>query len=183
MSATELVIRPAHAGEAPILTELCIRAKAHWGYDSQFMTAATRLLQIREDQIGAGRVLAALREADPVPCGIAAIVPLRRLHWFELSHLFVAPESFGLGIGRALFDAAVALAVEKGATHVSILSDPHAAAFYEKLGARRCGEAPSGVERNRMLPLFAFAIRCTDPQPIAPQPGPLEPGCPKQPVR
>jgi GNAT superfamily N-acetyltransferase len=158
MSPTELVIRAARAGEAPILTELCIRAKAHWGYDSQFMTAATRLLRIHEDQIGAGRVLAALRDAAPVPCGVAAIVPLRRPRWFELSHLFVAPESFGFGIGRALFDAAVALAADQGATHVSILSDPHAAAFYEKLGARRCGEAPSGVERNRMLPLFAFAI-------------------------
>jgi predicted N-acetyltransferase YhbS len=70
----------------------------------------------------------------------------------------VAPESFGLGLGRALFAAATALALEKGATHLSILSDPNAAAFYSKLGARRCGEAPSGVARNRMLPLFEFAI-------------------------
>jgi predicted N-acetyltransferase YhbS len=158
MPAPELVIRPAHAGEASILTELCVRAKAHWGYDSQFMTAATRLLRIREDQIGAGSVLTAARDPAAIPCGVAAIVPLRRRRWFELSHLFVAPESFGLDVGRALFDASVALATKKGATHVSILSDPHAAAFYEKLGARRCGEAPSGVERNRMLPLFEFAI-------------------------
>ena len=160
MSVPDIAIRSARSGEASILTELCIRAKAHWGYDSAFMAAATRLLQIREAQIGSGGVLVALRgpEAPAVPSGIAAIVPLRRPHWFELSHLFVAPESFRLGIGRALFDAAVALAADKGATHVSILSDPNAAAFYEKLGARRCGEAPSGVERNRMLPLFEFAI-------------------------
>jgi predicted N-acetyltransferase YhbS len=158
MPPTDLVIRPARTGEAPILTEVCVRAKAHWGYDSQFMRAATRLLRIREDQIGAGSVLAALQHSAQAPCGVAAIVPLRRPHWFELSHLFVVPESFRRGIGRALFDEAVALAAAKGATHVSILSDPHAAAFYEKLGARRCGEAPSGVDRNRMLPLFEFAI-------------------------
>jgi GNAT superfamily N-acetyltransferase len=158
MSATPFVIRPAHSGEAAILTELCIRAKAHWGYDSAFMTAATRLLRIRDDQIGAGSVLAALRDPASIPCGVAAIVPLRRPRWFELSHLFVAPERFGLGIGRALFAAAVARAADRGATHVSILSDPHAAAFYEKLGARRCGEAPSGVDRTRLLPLFEFAI-------------------------
>jgi GNAT superfamily N-acetyltransferase len=160
MPDIDLVIRPARAGEASTLTELCIRAKAHWGYDAQFMAAATRLLRIPEGQIGAGGVLVAVRGPDAAtrPCGVAAIAPLRRPNWFELSHLFVAPESFRLGVGRALFDAAVGLAVGKGATHVSILSDPHAAAFYERLGARRCGEAPSGVARNRMLPLFAFAI-------------------------
>jgi GNAT superfamily N-acetyltransferase len=157
MSAVELIIRPARSGEASILTELCIRSKAHWGYDSAFMTAATRLLRIGEAQIGAGGVLVALRGSE-APCGVAAIVPLRRRHWFELSHLFVAPEDFRTGIGHALFDAAVALAADRGATHVSILSDPHAAAFYQRLGARRCGEAPSGVARNRMLPLFEFAI-------------------------
>jgi GNAT superfamily N-acetyltransferase len=124
------------------------------------MLAAARLLRIREGEIGAGRVLAALRNggtASP-PSGVAAIVPLRRPHWFELSHLFVMPDDFRLGIGRTLFHSAVALARDKGATHISILSDPNAAAFYEKLGARRCGEAPSGVERTRMLPLFEFAI-------------------------
>jgi predicted N-acetyltransferase YhbS len=160
MSVPDIAIRAARSGEASILTELCIRAKAHWGYDSAFMAAATRLLRIREVHIDTGGVLVALRgpEAPAVPCGIAAIVPLRRPHWFELSHLFVAPESFRLGIGRALFDAAVARAADKGATHISILSDSNAAAFYEKLGARRCGEAPSGVERGRMLPLFEFSI-------------------------
>jgi GNAT superfamily N-acetyltransferase len=160
MSPSELVIRPARAGEAQILTELCIRAKAHWGYDAAFMVAAARLLRIREGEIGAGRVLAASPNGDPAapPCGVAAIVPLRQPHWFELSHLFVLPEDFRLGIGRTLFHSAVALARDKGATHISILSDPNAAAFYEKLGARRCGEAQSGVERTRMLPLFEFAI-------------------------
>jgi hypothetical protein len=53
--------------------------------------------------------------------------------------------------------------------HLSILSDPYAAAFYERLGARRCGESPSGVMPNRMLPLFEFAIP--------------EPGCPAPAVR
>jgi GNAT superfamily N-acetyltransferase len=156
MSAVDFTFRPARPGEASILTELCIRSKAHWGYDSAFMAAAERLLRIGESEIGAGGVLVAL--TAEVPCGVAAIVPLRRPQWCELSHLFVAPEHFGRGIGRALFEAAVAQAAARGAGYLSILSDPHAAAFYTKLGARRCGEAPSGVARNRMLPLFEFPI-------------------------
>ncbi len=156
MLTSDLVIRPARTGEAAILTELCIRSKAHWGYDSAFMTAATRLLEIPEAQVESGGVLAAM--SGPELSGVAAIVPLRRKSWFELSHLFVAPEHLRRGIGRALFDAAMALAAERGATHLSILADPHAAAFYDRLGARRCGSAPSGVGRNRMLPLFELAI-------------------------
>lgn len=159
MSTRDLVIRPARTGEASILTELCIRSKAYWGYESAFMTAAARLLQIPERQIGAGNVLAALQGGDgSEPCGVAAIIPLRRKRHFELSHLFVAPEQLRRGIGRALFDAAVALAAERGASHLSILSDPHAADFYDRLGARRTGSAPSGVGGNRMLPLFELAI-------------------------
>ncbi len=183
MSATELLIRPAQAGEAPLLTALCIRAKAHWGYDSRFMRAAAKPLQIREDQIEAGLVLTALAGPGPIPCGVAAIVPLRRPRWVEISHLFVEPERFGRGIGRGLFAAAVALAKDHGATHVSILSDPNAAGFYQKLGARRCGEAPSGVMRNRMLPLFEFAIPTQGSAADLPARVAPEPGCPGQPVR
>src|SRR5262249_38154832 len=135
MSISDLVIRPARTGEAAILTDLCIRSKAHWGYDSAFMTAAVPLLQIPEAEIETGGVLAAL--AGPELCGVAAIVPLRRKSWVELSHLFVAPEQHRRGVGRALFDAAMVLAVDRGASHVSILSDPYAAVFYERLGARR----------------------------------------------
>jgi predicted N-acetyltransferase YhbS len=153
----DFTIRPAQAGEGSVLTELCIRSKAHWGYDFTFMAAAKRLLRIGENEIAAGCVLVA-QDTAALPCGVAAIVPLRRPHWCELSHLFVAPDSIGRGIGLALFDAAIALAAARGARHVSILSDPHAAAFYERLGARRCGAAPSGVVPGRMLPLFEFAV-------------------------
>jgi predicted N-acetyltransferase YhbS len=158
MSAEEFTIRPARAGEASMLTELCIRSKAHWGYDPAFMAAAKPLLGIAEREIEEGWVLVALQQSRAALCGVASIVPLRRRRWFELSHLFVAPEHIGSGIGRALFDAAMGLAAAHGASHVSILSDPNAAAFYEKLGARRRGQAPSGVSRDRMLPLFEFAI-------------------------
>jgi GNAT superfamily N-acetyltransferase len=169
MSKPRFIIRPARTGEAPILTELCLRSKAHWGYDPAFMVAAARLLRIGEADIRAGNVLVARRTERGEPCGVAVLAPLRRPDWCELSHLFVAPECLRLGIGRALFLAATALAKEQGATHLSILADPYAAPFYERLGARRCGEAPSGVVPNRMLPLFDFAI--------------AEPGCPRPRVR
>jgi predicted N-acetyltransferase YhbS len=158
MPASATIIRPARAGEASALTQLCIRAKAHWGYDAAFMAAAARLLRIRESEIATGGVLAAMQNGpDAPPAGVAVIVQQPRPGWCELTHLFVTPENFGLGIGRTLFHASIVLAAAKGAAHVSILSDPNAAGFYAKLGARHCGEAASGVERGRMLPLFEYA--------------------------
>lgn len=170
MSSPEIVIRPARSGEAAALTALCVRAKAHWGYDAAFMAAAARLLQIREEAIGAGSVLTArLGPAAALPpCGVAMILRQRRSGWFELSHLFVAPERLRCGVGRALFHATVDLAAARGGRRVLILSDPNAAAFYQKLGARHCGAAPSEVDRSRMLPLFEYAIptsRSEAPQP------------------
>lgn len=155
MSSTGFVIRPARPGEASILTDLCMRSKAHWGYDAAFMAAARDALLVAETEIGAGNVLVAERGT---PCGMASIVPLHRRGRFEIGHLFVAPECLRGGVGRALFHAAIALVATRGGLHVAILSDPHAADFYEKLGARRCGEAPSDVIAGRMLPLFEFVI-------------------------
>jgi predicted N-acetyltransferase YhbS len=159
MSSPDLLIRPARPGEAVRLTALCVRAKAHWGYDRAFMAAAAEALRIRERAIGLGNVLvASASEATVEPLGVATVEALRRPGWFELNHLFVAPECFGRGIGRALFQASAALARQRGGTHLSILSDPHAAAFYERIGARLRGEAPSDAIPGRMLPLFDYVI-------------------------
>jgi len=77
---------------------------------------------------------------------------------FDLSRLFIQPEAIRTGIGRALFEAAVALAKADGGTRLSILSDPFAEAFYVRLGAVKIGEAPSDAIPDRLLPLLEYAI-------------------------
>jgi GNAT superfamily N-acetyltransferase len=161
----DVTIRLARRGEAPALTELCTRSKAYWGYDAAFMAAAARTIEIRERNIRAKRVLVAVsdfnasRESGAPPLlGVAAVLPMDSRGTFDLSHLFVAPEAFGEGIGTALFDAAMQLAAAQGGRRLSILSDPNAAGFYEKLGATRRGEAPSDAVPHRMLPLFEIDI-------------------------
>jgi GNAT superfamily N-acetyltransferase len=165
MIPRDITIRLARRSEAATLTDLCTRSKAYWGYDAAFMAAAARTIEIRERDIRAKRVLMAVsdfnsaRTSVQVPLlGVAAVVPMDNRGVFDLSHLFVAPEAFGQGIGRALFEAAVQLAVTQGARRLSILSDPNAAGFYEKLGATRRGEAPSDAVPGRMLPLFELDI-------------------------
>ena len=155
-------IRPARPGEAAGLTRLCLAAKAHWGYDSAFMTAAAQMIRIREAEIRAGRVLVATGDGATL-LGVAAIARMPEPGCFDLSHLFVRPDCFGRGIGRALLRAAADLARIKGATRLMILADPNAPGFYARLGARPCGQAPSDAIPGRMLPLYEFTIG----QPVA----------------
>ena len=69
----------------------------------------------------------------------------------ELEHLWVRPSGMGRGIGRHLFEWAVEVARAGGAATLVIVSDPHAEAFYERLGARRVDEVTSKPP-GRMLP-------------------------------
>ena len=41
-------VRSARAGEAASLTALCLRSKAHWGYDAEFMRLCVPSLTVKE---------------------------------------------------------------------------------------------------------------------------------------
>ena len=153
---TEMTVRPARPQEAEALTALCRRAKAHWGYDTDFMARSAASLTISRALIESGLVLVAEGENAGL-LGMASLDPLKDKVW-DLLHMFVEPAAIGTGVGRILFARIAALAQTKGGTRLSILSDPHAEGFYLRLGARRAGEAPSDSISGRMLPLLEYDL-------------------------
>ncbi len=148
---SEVVIRPAQAGEAQILTALCVRSKAHWGYDDAFMRSSRASLTVSDTDIASGRVLVAAD--DDRIAGVARVEPDG-----ELGVMFVDPPAMGRGAGRMLFDAAAALARRLGARSMPILADPNAAPFYERMGARFVSHAPSDAIPGRTLPLYEYDL-------------------------
>jgi GNAT superfamily N-acetyltransferase len=148
-------IRNAKPGEAEGLTALCTRSKAHWGYDAAFMKMSAAALAVSEDDIAAGCVLVAVDEAGRV-VGMAAVLPEGETS--DLDAMFVDPPAIGSGAGRALFDAAVALARRQGAKRMTILADPNAAPFYERMGARYLRNAPSDAIPGRTLPFYEYDL-------------------------
>ena len=70
----------------------------------------------------------------------------------DLLKLFVEPALLGSGVGRLLFAWAAATARRSGAVRMIIESDPGAVPFYERMGARHAGFAPSQSIPGRMLP-------------------------------
>lgn len=150
---TRFTIRPARLGEAGVLTDLCVRSKAYWGYDDAFMARAMSELTVDPDWIADGLVLVA--EHGALPAGVAAIADGGDDVW-EIALFFVDPGHMGKGVGAALFAALRTLARDRGARRLTILSDPNAEAFYRRMGAVRIGEERSSSATGRLLPLLAL---------------------------
>ena len=150
-----IAVRPARVGEGQALTALCVRSKAHWGYDAVFMRLSAAALMVEESDVAAGRVLVAT-DAVNRPLGVATV--LGAGDSVDLDALFVDPPAIGSGAGRALFGAAVRLARSLGARRMTVLADPNAASFYRRMGARILRNAPSDAIPGRVLPLYEYDL-------------------------
>jgi GNAT superfamily N-acetyltransferase len=150
-----VVVRQARAGEAKDLTALCLRSKAHWGYDTEFMRLCVSSLTVSEESIAEGRVLVA---ADGSGRTVGTVSVGRDGRDAELALMFVEPSAIGGGSGRLLFEAAAGLARKLGYRRMTILADPNAAPFYARMGARFLRNEPSDAIPGRALPFYEYDL-------------------------
>ena len=150
-----VTVRPARRGEAASLTAICLRSKAHWGYDAEFMRLSTPAITVAEDDIEAGHVLVGC-DASGGAIGLVRVEPGGEAA--ELGLMFVDPPAIGSGAGRILFEAAVVLARRLGAKRMVILADPNAAAFYQRMGACFLRNEPSDAIPGRTLPFYDYDL-------------------------
>lgn len=149
-------IRRARPEEAAALSDLAMRSKAVWGYDAAFLELCRPALTVSPDAVRTRPVYLA-ETAGGVPAGFYALAPLSR-RLADLTLMFVAPEHIGQGHGRRLWRHMAATARDNGYREVELTSDPNAAAFYARMGARRDGWAASESIPGRRLPVFRFAV-------------------------
>ena len=149
-----LKIRAARCSELGLLNELCLRSKAVWGYDDDFMAECRAELSISVEELEQTDV--AVAERDDRIIGVAQVKIEGQDA--ELLKLFIEPDAIGAGAGRALFDWTCTVARTAGAHNLLIDSDPYAAPFYRRMGARDIGLAPSGSIPGRMLPMLALCL-------------------------
>lgn len=154
-------IRTARGGEAGKLTELAFRSKAHWGYDEAFMAACRNELTVLPEEVERRRTLVA--EEDDRLLGMVTVEG--RPPEGSVGMMFVDPSVIGQGIGRLLFEKAVATARSTGFARLTVDADPHAEPFYRAMGAFRIGTSPSGALPGRFLP--KLAVRLNSPRPQA----------------
>lgn len=149
-------IRRARPAEADALSALALRSKAHWGYDADFLAACRDDLTLTADDIATSTVYVIDGEVSPL--GFYRL--LRQDDGVaELDALFVEPGAMGRGVGKRLWQHAVATAATLGCSEIVLQSDSQAEGFYLAMGAQRAGESASTVMPGRMLPLMRFRLR------------------------
>jgi GNAT superfamily N-acetyltransferase len=149
-------IRRARPEEADLLSALGLRSKAHWGYDAEFLAACRDDLTLSADDIASSTVYVC--DSVDAPLGYYRLV-VHDDGVAELDALFVEPTAMGEGVGRSLWQHAVATTATLGCAEIVWQSDPQAEGFYLAMGARRAGESESTVTPGRMLPLMRFRLR------------------------
>lgn len=150
-------IQRAIPQQAVRLTQIAHSAKSYWGYPARWIEMWHNQLTITPEYVEKNEVYAAI-DADQVVLGFYALGGEGRRRTLE--HLWVQPSSFGAGIGRQLFEHAMARARTLGADVVEIESDPHAEGFYHRMGAETIGEVTYELEgQPRILPLMAYHLK------------------------
>ncbi len=147
-------LRPARRDELDELSALCLRSKADWGYDADFLAACVEELTLSEHDLAEDPIIV-LNDENGV-AGLAHVYKTEGACY--LDKLFVDTDRIGRGYGRQLFDWAVAAARSLEANELVIEADPGAAPFYERMGCRRDGEIPSGSIAGRALPRFVHPL-------------------------
>jgi GNAT superfamily N-acetyltransferase len=138
----DITIRAALPHQAAALGAIALQAKGHWGYShEQLERWRPAFLTISADYIVANQVWVAAIDMELI--GFAAIE--RHAEKAVLDHLWVLPAYIGQGVGKRLF-----LHVAAHIPRFAFTSDPHADAFYQKLGAQKIGETYSTLQQIRL---------------------------------
>jgi GNAT superfamily N-acetyltransferase len=146
----------ARPEQAERLSQIAYAAKSYWGYPSQWIELWHNQLTITRQFILHNEVYAAVDDDETVLGFYALAGSGERV---VLEHLWVQPRSLHAGVGRKLFEHAVALATQLGAQRIEIESDPNAEGFYQKMGAETVGEVTYELEGlPRSLPLMQYNI-------------------------
>ena len=141
--AEGLTLRLARPDEHDALEELQRRASLELPEYRDQLIANPDAIYLPEGQIANGQVIVA--ELDGEIAGFAAVVG------GELDGLFVEPDLWGGGIGRALVDAATHEARKRGLA-LKVIANPRARRFYA-----HCGFSVEGEVQTR----FGLGLRMT----------------------
>jgi GNAT superfamily N-acetyltransferase len=150
-------IKPATRDMASTLTELVFRSKSYWGYENNLMKLWKEQLKISPEYIEKNIVDVAYIEGKEA--GFFSI----NIEDRELEDFWVDPEYMGKGVGRGMFKEVRQRMEELSISEITIISDPNALAFYEKMGAQIIGESES-VPPGRKLPKLKFTLKKAEPQ-------------------
>lgn len=136
----DIHIRPARLDELGLLEDLQLRSSLVWEDTREDLLAHPEVIELPAAQIADDLVFVAERGGAVVGFGVVLPVAGRNP---GLDGLFVEPEAFGQGVGRALVAEAVSRARAIGGTGLGVIANLNARGFYEACGFRAVREVPT----------------------------------------
>lgn len=146
-------LRPARPGDLARLSLLCLRSKAVWGYSADFIAACRPSLELALADLARSHIVVAERRGHAI--GVAQVTADGAAA--VLDKLYVDPGALRTGAGTTLFAEAAHTARGAAARALHIVSDPGAAGFFLRMGARPAGEVAPCLP-GPPLPRFVLAL-------------------------
>ena len=141
--------------DADALTKIAFDAKRSWDYPESWIEGWRDILTMRPEFIAANAAYVAIENGRPVGFYVLTM----EIDDIHLDHLWVLPAAMHRGIGRSLFEHAVAQTRTLGFRLIKIEADPNAEGFYQRMGARRTGISVNHIEgERRELPLLIYEM-------------------------
>ena len=125
-----MTIRDAGHGDMPALSEVFRRSSLSNDDDRSNLLAHPDVIELSGRGVTDGRT----RVADAGGRVIGFATWLGTGDVTEIEDLFVDPDWMRRGVGRALVADLIALARRRGVRRVEVTGNPHARAFYERVG-------------------------------------------------
>jgi GNAT superfamily N-acetyltransferase len=146
-------VRPAHPDEGGALREICIAAKAHWGYEREQVERWAAAGDFSPSGIESKKTFVADESGRPV--GWASLIADPEV--CVLDDMWVEPGRIEQGVGTLLFQHALDLARRAGARRLEWEAEPNAVGFYEKMGGRFVRHSPPTVFHRR-IPVMGIDV-------------------------
>lgn len=145
----------ASPDQASTLTHIAVTAKRHWGYPERWIEIWAPILTVTPEFVAEHDTYIAWVNGRQTGFYSISVEAEKA----SLEHLWMLPDHMGLGIGKALFEHALARCRETGAGVLEIESDPNARGFYERMGAKKTGEIVSELDGElRVLPVLEMEL-------------------------
>lgn len=144
---------PANPDDAAFLTQFALDSNSFYCYRTVSDEEAKKVFILKKEDFLTSFVI--LMNSDDTLIGFYS---LKAKEPQELGHLFLKPSHIYQGFGVLLFQKAMDHARSLGWKQLTWESDPNAANFYKKMGAKQIGKNPCRLNPSYESPVFQYDL-------------------------
>jgi GNAT superfamily N-acetyltransferase len=150
----QLLYIDAIAEDAELLSLTAKSSKKIWGYSDELMLLWKEDLEVAKDYIFENKVVKVYNLEKYV--GFFAVKSLENEN-AEIDHLWITPKNVKQNYGREIFQFIKSYVASIGSKKLTVIAEPNAKGFYEKMGGKIIGRFES-IINGRFLDIYEFSI-------------------------